>query len=300
MDTATTVHQKTMFATDTMTYSTTGRSRKELTLSEQLASQKHFKPSIVTLSEQSTSQKHFKPSSVNSAFLDMKVQLECMMQSSNSLKIYEQCKTLMASNDYNIALFTNKFLDTIKECQFAQQILQKLSPWFNWSSHSLLSVVVEACNNSEAAVLLQRFDAQVDLTLPIAEYPIPQPIPSMAPHDTSTQTVLAVKLNTKLKELSLQQAIEVRCLIQKNFHITEHSLQLMATKSCQNILYWMIPKCVFHLISSKIIQDVSVSGIRVEEISVYPDTLYVSVSGLKLGTLTFLTQINHSVSYYVI
>ena len=295
MDTATAVSQKTMFATNNLTDST-GKSRKRLTLLEQPASQKHFKPTIVTLSEQSASQKHFKPSSVNTAFLDMKVQLEYMMQSIDSLKIYEQCKTLMASDDHNIALFTNEHLDTLKECHFAQQILQKLSPYFKWSDHSLLSVVVNTCNNPEAAVLLQQFDAQVDLSLPFTEYPIPQPIPSMAPHDTSIQTVLAVKLNTKLEELSLQQVIEVRCLIQKNFQITEHSLQLLAAKNKQSILYWMIPKCVCHLISSKIMQDVSVSGIGVDEISVYPDTLFACVSDLKLGSLTFLTQINHTVS----
>ena len=274
---------------------TSGKSGKWLISSEQPASQKKFKPSPTISAEQSASQNRFMPPSVNTAFLDMKVQLEQLMQSNDSLKAYEQCKRLMASNDHNIALFTNEQLDSLKECRFAQQILQKLSPLYKWSDHSLLSVVVKACNNSEAEMLLQQFDAQMNLSVPITDYPVPQPNPSMAPHGTSTQTVLAVKLNIELRDLTLQQVIKVRCLIQKNFQITEHCLQLMAAKHCQNILYWMIPKCVCHLISSTIMQDVS-SGIRVEEISVYPDTLFISTSGLKLGPLTFLTQINHTVS----
>ena len=290
MDTA------TVLATDAPV-DTSDKLGKQLTSSEQPASQKKFKPLPVISSEQSISPNHFMPSSVNTAFLDMKVQLEQLMQSNDSLKAYEQCKRLMASNDHNIALFTNEQLDSLKECCFAQQILQKLSPLYKWSDHSLLSVVVKACNNFEAEMLLQQFDAQMDLSVPITEYPVPQPNSSMAPHDASTQTVLAVKLNTELSNLSLQQVIEVRCLIQKNFQITEHSLQLMAAKSCQNILYWMIHKCVCHLISSTILQDVSPTGIRVEEISVYPDALFVSTStGIKLGPLTFLTQINHMVS----
>ena len=287
MDTATAVSQKGVLGTDT-----SGKLGKQLP-KEQPASQKKFKLSPVISSDQYDS---LMPSSVNAAFLDMKVQLEHLIQSSDSLKAYEQCETLMASDDHNIALFTNEYLDSLKECCFAQQILQKLSPLYKWSDHSLLSVVVKACNNSEAEMLLQQFDEQIDLSVPITEYPVPQPNPSMAPHDTSAQTVLAVKLNTKLSDLSFRQIIEVRCLIQKNFQITEHSLQLMAAKSCQSILYWMIPKCVCHLISSTIMQDVSSTGIRVEEISVYPDTLFVSTSGLKLGPLTFLTQINHTVS----
>ena len=239
--------------------------------------------------------RYFNPSSVNAKFLDMKMQLENMLKASNSQNIYEQCKSMMASHDHNIALFSKEFLDSLKECNLASQILQRLSGFITWSDHSLLSVVVIASDNAEAAEILQQFDAQVDLSLPITEYPVPQPIPSMAPYNMSTQTVLAVKLNTKLTMFSLQQVLELRCLIQKNFQITKHSLILMAAKSSLNILYWVIPKCVSHLINSKIMQDVNLHESRIEEISIYPGTLFVSASTLKLGSLSFLTQINQLV-----
>ena len=263
----------------TMPSESTGKSRKRPMSSEH--------PEI---------QKRFKPSSVNAAFLDMMMQLEDLLQTSSSQKVYEQCQSLMASHEHDIALFSNEYLSNLKYCTFVPAIIQKLSPFFKWSDHSVLSAVVKACNNPEAMMLLQQFDAQVDMSLPVTEYPVPQPVPVMTPYDTSTQTVLAVKLDSDLSKFSLQQAFELRCLIQRNFQITEHSLQLMAAKRSSTIVYWMIPKCVSHLISSKIIQDPSLHGGRVEEISVYPGTLFVSASTLKLGSLSFLNQISEMVS----
>ena len=248
--------------------------------------------------EQPASQKYFKPSSVQVEFLDMKVQLEHILQATSPKKVYEKCQSLMASHEHNIALFSTEYLSYLKECSHISAILQSLSPFFNWSDHSVLHALVQSCNNLEASMLLQHFNSQVDLSLPITEYPVPQPIPSMAPYDTSAQTVLAVKLNVELSKFSLQQVITLRCLIQKNFQITEHSLQLTAAKSNSTILYWMIPKCVSHLISSKIMQDTSLHGSRVEELSIYPGTLFVSANTLKLGSLSFLNQINEMVSKF--
>ena len=248
-------------------------------------------------SEQPAGQKYFKPSSVQAKFLDMKTQLKQMLQNSNSQRVYEQCESLMASCEHGITLFSTEYLSSLKECNETPEILQRLSPYYKWSDHSVLHALVQACNNPEAAMLLQQFDSQVDLSLPITEYPVPQPIPSMAPYDTSTHTVLAVKLNAELSKFSLQQVITLRCLIQKNFEITEHSLQLMAAKRSSTILYWMIPKIISHLISSKIMQDSSLYGDRVQEVCVYPGTLFVRADTLKLGSLSFLNEVDHMVSY---
>ena len=243
-------------------------------------------------SEQPGSSKYFKPSSVNAEFLDMKVQLEQLLRTSSSQMVYEQCKSLMASHEHDISLFSTEYLSSLKECIHISAILQRLSPCFNWSDHSVLHELVKACNNREAAELLQQFESKVDVSLPITEYPVPQPVPSMAPYDTSMQTVLAVKLNTELSNFSLQQVIELRSLIQKNFQITEHCLQLIAAKRSSTILYWMITKCVSHLISSKIMQDSSLHGSRVQEVCVYPGTLFINVTTLKVGSLSFLNHVN--------
>ena len=241
------------------------------------------------------SHKYFKPSSVNAEFLDMKVQLVQMLQTSSSQVVYEQCKTLMASHEHDISLFPTEYLSTLKECRYTSTILQRLSPSFNWSDHSVLLEVVKACNNHEATELLKQFDLQIDVSLPITEYPVPQPVPCMAPYDTSMQTVLAVKLNTELSNISLKQVIELRGLIQKNFQITEHCLQLMAAKRYSTTLYWLITKRVSNLINSKITQEPSFLGDRVQEICIYPGTLFVA-STLKIGSLSFQDEVNEMVS----
>ena len=226
----------------------------------------------------------------------MKMQLEQVLEASSSQKVYEECKSLMASIDYDIPLFSNEYLQSLQECNLVPEILQRLSPYFKWSDHSVLHALVKACDNPKAASLLQQFHSQLDLSLPITEYPIPEPMPDMTPYSTSTQTVLGVKLNTELSKFSLQQVITLRCLIQKVFKITEHSLQLMAVKCHSSILYWMIPKYISHLISSKIMQDSNLHDNRVQEVCVYPGTLFVSANILKLGSLSFLNQVDHMVS----
>ena len=246
--------------------------------------------------DQPTGQKYFKPSAVQAEFLDTKMQLEQILQTSSLGKVYEQCKSLMASQEHDIALLSNEYLKGLKECNLVPEILQRLSPYFNWSNHSVLHAVVKACDNPEAALILQQFDSHIDLSLPITDYPVPQPVPSMVPNDTSTQTILAMKLDTELNSFSLQQVIELQALIQKNLKITEYCLQLVAVKRSSTILYWMMPKCIGHLISSKFIQDCSFYDDRIQEICVYPGTFFVSADILQVGPLSFLSQINNTVS----
>ena len=166
-------------------------------------------------------QNNFKPSSVQAEFLDIKMQLEHLLQATSPKKVYELC-------EHDIVLFSTECLRHLKECNHISAILESLLQFFDRSDHSVLHALVQDYNYPEAAMLLlQQFDSQVDLSLPITEYPVPQPIPSMAPYDTSTQTVLAVKLNAELSKFSLQQVVELHCLIQKIFQFTEHNWQLI-------------------------------------------------------------------------
>ena len=273
----------------------TDTTSKSIISVEQPTSQKYFKmPSAITPGEL-TSKKQLRSSSIIADFLDVKMQLQQILQTSSSQIILEQCKSLMASHDHDITRFSNEYLNTLKQCNVVSDILQKLSPFFSWSNHSVLTAVVEACNNPEAIMVLQQFDSQLDLSLPITEYPLPQPIPSMAPYDTSTETVFSVKLNTELKKFSFQRFLELQCLIQKCFQITEHSMQLMAAKSSSGILYWIVPKSIAHLINSKIMQDPGIYGSRIQELSIWPGTLFVNASSLQLGSLSFLSQFTHTV-----
>ena len=262
-------------------------SRKRSAHSDKPVGKKYFKSSAV-------GQKLLKASAVEVEFLDMKMQVEQLVKTSSSEKVFGQCKSLMASHEPDIALFSDKQLSGLKECNLVPEILQRLSPYFKWSNHSVLHALVKACGNPEAEMLLHQFDSQVDSSLPITEYPIPQPIPSMAPYDSSSQTILAVKFDTELSTLSLQQVTELQFLIQKGLKITEHCLQLTAAEKSSAILYWIIPKCISNLIT-KLIHHSSLYDRRIKEICVYPGTLFISANSLHLGSLSFLGSINHLV-----
>ena len=231
-----------------------------------------------------------KPKFVDTEFLNVKNQLQhdIILQSQDTKAMLEQCEKLMASDANNIFLFSNNQLQNFRECKQAPDLIQKLSPYFNWSNHSVLHEVVSACNNTIAANLLDQFNSQIDSSLPVADYPIPQPSPNMIPYDTSSHTVLAVKLIAELRNISLQQVFDRQHLLQEKFQLSLHCFQLLAANSTP-ILYWMIPKCVVSVITSKISQKRSFmyqNGIM--ELSIFPGLIYATTDSMRVGSLSYL------------
>ena len=236
----------------------------------------------------------FKPMSVGKVFLNIKHQLQNIFQSYDMKVMIEKCENLMASSTNDIPLFSSIEIQKFKQCKQAPQFIQALSPYNNWSNHSVLHEVVSACNNPVALSLLEQFDLQFDLSLPYADYPIPQPSPKLAPNDSSSHTVLAIKLNAELGNVRLQQIIDYQNLLQNKFQLSPHVFQLLAANSAC-IFYWMIPKCVVPVITSDITQQRSFfhqNGIV--ELSIYPGLLYVTDSPMTIGSLSFL---NHYVDF---
>ena len=244
-------------------------------------------------SDQPEPSKHFKPSTVITEFLDMKCQLQHVLQSYDAKVVFEKCEKLMASETDGVLLFSSDHLQKLKDCSLVPALLQKLSPYFNWSDHSVLSMAISACDNPVATKLLDQFDSKVDKSLPVTDYPIPQPSPNMVPYDNSTHTVLAVKLNTDLSTFSLQNILDLRYLLQENFQVTLHVFQLLAAKRSSTFLYWTIPKCIVSIITARISQRRSyLYQNDIVELSVYPGSVFITTSSLKVGSLSFFTQID--------
>ena len=236
----------------------------------------------------------FKPMSISTEFLNIKHQLLHILQFYDTKAMIEKCESLMASSTNSIPLFSSIEIQKLKQCKQAPQFIQALSPYNNWSNHSVLHEVVSACNNPVALNLLEQFDSQVDLSLPYADYPIPQPSPKLAPNDSSSHTVLAIKLSAELGNVTLQQIIDYQNLLQNKYQLSPHVFQLLAANSAC-IFYWMIPKCVVPVITSDITQQRSFfhqNGIV--ELSIYPGLLYVTDSPMTIGSLSFL---NHYVDF---
>ena len=118
----------------------------------------------------------------------------------------------------------------------------------------------------------------------------------MVPYDNSTHTVLAVKLNTELSKFSLQNVFDFRCLLQEKLQVTSHAFQLLAAKRSPTILYWIIPKCIGSVITTRISQQSSyLYQNSIVELSIYPGSVFLTTSSLKVGSLSFFTQIDQLV-----
>ena len=238
------------------------------------------------------------PSSVVTEFLYMKVQLEELLQQCDPLPIVKKCGSLCASETDNIPLFGPDYVEKLNEIEYTPELIQTLSPFMTWDNHSILSTIADTSNIPKATMLLTQFDDRIDSSQPLSSYPILVPSHHMVPYYNSTQTVLAVKLDLELYHCTLQNVIDARSLIQDQCKLTSHCLQLLAvTKTNHTILYWMIPKVVATFAYFKVLEKHELflqNGIL--QVALYPGSVILTDGTLTVEPLSFLYQINESVS----
>ena len=236
------------------------------------------------------------PSSVITKFLNMKVQLEELLQQSDPLPIVKKCGSLLASDTHNIPLFPTDYTEKLQKIQYTPELIQKLSPFMAWDNHTILSTIT--ADMPEATMLLTQFDDRIDSSQPLTSFPIPAPSHHMVPYDNSTHTVLAVKLDLELYQSTLQNVIDARSLIQDQCKLTSHCLQLLAMATTKStILYWMIPKVVATLVHSKVLENPELfyrNGVM--QMALYPGSIFLTDGTLKVGPLSFFHQFDVPVS----
>ena len=232
------------------------------------------------------------PASVLAKFLSLKAQLDKLLQSCDPIPITKKCASLLASEGHKIPLFPTDHTEELKEINNFHELLLKLSPFITWDNHSILSTVADTCNISDALTLLTQFDDRIDLSQPLTTYPIPAPSHTMLPHDNSTHTILAVKLDIELDHCTLQDVIDARSLIQDQCNLTSYCLHLLAVaKTNSTTIYWMMPKSITHLITVNAVrfQDYfHEKGIL--QLSIYPGIVLCTRNSLKVGPLSFFNQ----------
>ena len=233
------------------------------------------------------------PSSVLAEFLNMKVQLEELLQQCDPMPIVKKCGSLLASESLNIPLFPTEYTEKLQEIDHTPELIQKLSPFMTWDNHSILSTIVDISNIPEATMLLTQFDGRIDSSQPLTSFCIPAPSHHMVPYNNSTHTVLAVKLGLELYNSTLQNVIDAHSLIQDQCKLTPHCLQLLAVANTDlTIIYWMIPNTIAHIITANATQFYNYyyqKGIL--QLAVYPGAMLCTGSALKVGPLLFFNQI---------
>ena len=211
-------------------------------------------------------------------------QLEELLQSFNYEVMMEQCSSLMASEQYDIKLFTS---DQIKSFSWYNNaiLLRKLC-LFAWSNCSILRTLISY--SSEAIKLLDKFESSLDPFKPVANYPVPCLNSDMIPSDTSTYTILAVRCKVELYESTLQYIYDVKAVMIEKCDITQHCLQLLAVRSDPTILYWTIPKCVVDLINTNVpLHSEYLYSRGILEVLIYPDLLLTTGDDVCYGSLAF-------------
>jgi len=231
-------------------------------------------------------------------FLDLKFKLEKTLQCCNPQNIIDQCTSLMASDQHNIPLFSAEFLKCLMQNPNSLLLIKTLGPYFTWSDHSILNEVVDACGIPKAKILVAQFEAKLDFSKPLLDYPVAKSVHQMLPNDNSTHTVLAVQLDLELQQLSLQDVFDTRNFILKKCEVAPHTLQLLSVaQGSSTILYWMISRCVVPLVTSKVSQnrtDLHQKGIL--HVAIYPSTILATGKALSVGPLSFLTCFDEMVS----
>ena len=228
----------------------------------------------------------------------MKVQLEELLEQCDPLPIVKKCGSLLANETDNIPLFGPDYAEKLNEIEYTPELIQTLSPFMTWDNHSILSTIADTSNIPEATMLLTQFDDRIDSSQLLTSYPIPVPSHHMVPYDNSTHTLLAVKLDLELYHCTLQNVIDARSLIQDQCKLTSHCLQLLAVaKTNHTILYWMIPKVVAIFAYFKVLEKHELflqNGIL--QVALYPGSVILTEGTLTVEPLSFLYQIDESVS----
>ena len=242
-----------------------------------------------------TNKSTFDSSSMIREFLNMMAQLAELVQLCDPIPIVNKCYSLLASDTHNIPLFTIEYRENLQEIKHTHDFIQKLSPFMTWDNHSILSIIAETSNISEAKVLLTQFDEKIDLTQPLTSFPIPSPSPCMVPYDNSTHTVLVVNLDLELHDCTLQDVIDARSLIQKQCKLTPYCLYLLAVaKTDFTSVYWLIPRSVAHLVTTNALQFQNLlyhKGIL--QLAVYPEVVISTARNiLNVEPPSFFTHTN--------
>ena len=232
------------------------------------------------------------PESVITKFLNIKAQLDKLLQSCDLIPITNKCTSLLASEGHKIPLFPTDCTEELKRIEHFHELLVKLSPFITWDNHSILNTIAETSNIPDAVTLLTQFDDRIDVNQPLTRFPILAPSHTMVPYDNSTHTILAVKLDIDLDDCTLQDVIDVRLLIQDQCNLTSYCFNLLAVAKSNNVtIYWMVPKNIIHLITINVVKFQNCfyeKGIL--ELSIYPGIVLCTGNVLKVGSLSFFNQ----------
>ena len=184
---------------------------------------------------------------VYTEFLYLTDKVRKLLRSCDLEVLMETCRNLMASDVHKINLFSDEYVEKLSRYTSVESVMWELTAYSTWSDHSILRALAGPCE--EAIRLLDEFDSRLDPMQPLVSHDIPSClVTNMFPSENSAYTLLAVKTGERLIQPLLQFIFDMKSLLVDKCSITQHCFQLLALKCNPIVIYWIIPKCVTHLI----------------------------------------------------
>ena len=239
----------------------------------------------------------FAARTVHIRFLNLVSQLKHKLKDHDPQNVLEACCKLTASvsNLKTIPLVPSEYIEDLGDAD-TSKIFSRLSFLWTWNDHSILRVLLEACNCQDGIKMLDEFESQIDTSQPMELFPIPPPSAKMAPSSSSAYTVLFIRKKHDHGELVPLHCIsDIVTIMVEKFGISLHALQLLAGQANNPlILYWMILKSVVPVIHSGINEHLNfLKENKFIDIVIYPSTVLFATDNLNLGPYSMLGSQSH-------
>ena len=228
---------------------------------------------------------------------------EKFLQTKRNIKRHlEQCDVQDLVTDLNMSVtdipyFTDEVKKTLLKCNTIQDLFLCLSIYINWYKRDVLRVLVEVSNCKAAVDELNDFEDWLDTSQSIIHYPIPQASSSICPDPNSDITMVAIKANKDLKEVTYKEVEQYRDTIARVGGVSSKALDLQAKHPGSSIFYWLIPKSVVKSFEENIRNNLNhLYKQGIVEVLFDPNIVITTGSKLRIRSLSYLTKLPPKVS----
>ena len=219
---------------------------------------------------------YYEPPTVVDEFSRVTDQVIKLLQAYDPKLLVEQCTNIMASDKHGINFFSNDQVKELQEYDNTPMLLQDLSHLWSWDNHSVLRGLVGP--SDDAVKLLDEFDSRLDISKPIASYPVS----GITSIDGATRTILEMTCESDIHSFSLKDVFEMCSFVTSKCDITRYCLQLLLIQDAVT-LHLSIPKSVVHLICTKVLQHSrSLCNKGILEVAIHPD---IQINTSKIANL---------------
>ena len=193
---------------------------------------------------------------VNLLFLDLVDTLVTEMSTADVAVLANKCGTLMASDVYQIPLFTQEFMNKLTNCVYPFIFKMYLLPYMSWLDCCLLKQLVNFTSNKSVLLkMVDQFIDSLDYNELVTSYHIPEFSQLLIPLDSSQHTLLATMHIQSIDKLILQDVVNIKKSLIRRLEITDHAVQLIAMHSKSCCFYWLMPNQIRSLVEDKLNQQ---------------------------------------------